>query len=493
MRSWSTIVAILPLYPVLFQVQAQDQQGSGSPYSAYGFGTQSSSTQVAQGLMGLSGVALYDPFSVVRVNPATYASLGRPVFETGAGYRFVRFSDERQQASGSRFDLLGFSLGIPFGGKAWGLALGLNPVSQVGYTLKDSRPLDDGQGKAELVYTGTGGLSRAWAGLAHRVWLRSDTARTPMSLDLGVNFEFVFGNVESSRKAYYTAGQGYYDNAVVGNLVVNAPLVNTGMQYTAQVYAGAKRENDLKARIREAQRRDSAHAANWVAAGKDPTARQVRRIPRMRDLDAWRVRVGAAVESGYELAARAEEFAYLFLLGGRGLETILDTVRFVQGTRGGIQVPVRLAAGVSVYDARWTFSAEYSHRDWTQLTTDLEGLRLRDQLGMASTLAFGASLKPAGRSSGGFHRTVTYRAGVRHTSDYLVVDGRGLEEIGMAFGISAPLFNRQTRSRFNIGMELGEYGTTENSLVRQRFANVMFGITITPDLREPWMQKRRID
>jgi hypothetical protein len=50
-----------------------------------------------------------------------------------------------------------------------------------------------------------------------------------------------------------------------------------------------------------------------------------------------------------------------------------------------------------------------------------------------------------------------------------------------------------TRSRINFGTELGERGTGTNGNVRERFAAVFIGISITPDLREQWFKKRRIE
>jgi hypothetical protein len=77
--------------------------------------------------------------------------------------------------------------------------------------------------------------------------------------------------------------------------------------------------------------------------------------------------------------------------------------------------------------------------------------------------------------------------------DYLVVKNTQLDEIGMSFGMSLPVMGSSTRSRLNIGAELGERGSLENGLLRERFADVYIGISITPDLREQWFKKRRIE
>src|SRR5690349_10382915 len=87
-------------------LRAQGQQGSGSPYSAYGFGELAGATQVSQALMGGVGVALADPFSVSRVNPASYCSLMHTSFEAGGVWRNAHYDTEMVSSKGQRSDLL---------------------------------------------------------------------------------------------------------------------------------------------------------------------------------------------------------------------------------------------------------------------------------------------------------------------------------------------------------------------------------------------------
>ncbi len=74
-----------------------------------------------------------------------------------------------------------------------------------------------------------------------------------------------------------------------------------------------------------------------------------------------------------------------------------------------------------------------------------------------------------------------------------MVGGKQLDEIGMSFGISLPVMGSSTRSRLNFGAELGDRGTTDNGLIQERYAAVYIGVTITPDIREQWFKKRRIE
>ncbi len=200
------------------QLKAQGQQGSGSPYSAYGFGELVGSTQVTQSLMGGTGVALADPFSVSQVNPASYTGLLHTCFEVGVAMRNRLYETEAVSTKGRRTDLLGLTVGVPFGKGKWGLALGVNPVSNVGYKLTDEGSVPEGTVRYE--YTGTGGLNRAFLGFGHTLWQSNDTLNKGGKLTIGANINYLFGAVEESRKAFYPSGSGYYNSTATATLVV---------------------------------------------------------------------------------------------------------------------------------------------------------------------------------------------------------------------------------------------------------------------------------
>jgi len=86
-----------------------------------------------------------------------------------------------------------------------------------------------------------------------------------------------------------------------------------------------------------------------------------------------------------------------------------------------------------------------------------------------------------------------YRAGVRLENEYLQVGNTQLQGRSVSLGLSVPLLAGTTRSRFNVGCELGDRGTREAGLLRERSATLLLGVTITPDVREGWFRKRRID
>lgn len=485
-----TAAAALLLGSLPESLRAQGQQGSGSPYSAYGLGELAGPTQVSQALMGGVGIALADPFSVSRINPASYCGLLHTSFEAGGVWRNARYDTETVSNKGQRSELLGLTIGVPFGRGKWGLALGVNPVSDVGYKLTDHGTVPEGN--VAYVYTGEGGLNRAFIGLGRMLWQSNDTLNKGSKLSFGVNLDYLFGSVIESRKAIYPFSGNYYNSTVLSELVIRSPMVSTGLQFTGDLISLERAKARLVARKEMLAAKDKKDEMDWLNAGKDLKDRKPLKMPK-REAEALRFRIGMAAEIPADLAANRSELVSSWVYTASGIEYTFDTARTINSAKGIVHVPLLLGVGFAVQNSHWTVAAEYRRRDWTELRIDVEGFDNRSTLSTNASYAFGASYRPAGEHSGSFFERSIYRAGIRYSDDYLVVGETQLSQMGASFGLSMPLMNASTRSRLTIGCELGERGTMDNGLIRERYADIYLGITITPDIREQWFRKRRIE
>ena len=469
----------------------QAQQGSGSPYSAYGLGDIIQGEQVSQLLMGGAGTALADPFSVIWVNPASYASLGAPSFEFGASHRYRQFEQSDKAALGTRTDLLGLSIGMPFNRYRWGIAMGLNPVTQVGYSITESNILPNGD-KVDYTYSGNGGLNRAFIGLGRKIWLQRDSLGRGSHLSIGANFNYLFGNVSADRKAYYPRSGNYYNSAVESSTIMRSPMVNAGLQLSGALVGEDAAKARASSRREHLLAKDAQMAAEWSAKGNDPEKRKPVRLPK-REPAALRYRIGLSAELPTNLKARRDELVYGFTRGATGVEFLTDTIRYSEGIDGTLSIPIMPSIGITLYNDFWTITLEHRVRDWEKLRVNAEGIDLGTQLGTVRSTILGTSYRPAGQANGTFFQNTIYRAGIRYTDDYLVISSQQLNEIGMAFGMSMPMMGSTTRSRFNIGVEFGQQGSSGEGLVLERYTTLLIGVTITPDIREKWLQKRRIE
>src|SRR5690606_19683580 len=126
-------------------------------------------------------------------------------------------------------EFMGFSIGVPFANGKWGLALGLTPFSEVDYTSVKQSTFEGGAVKYE--YAGSGGLDRAFFGLARTLYSqRPDSAGNRGShVTLGADFNFIFGNIGQTRDAVYNQVDGYTNTKAFSALVLRGPTADASL------------------------------------------------------------------------------------------------------------------------------------------------------------------------------------------------------------------------------------------------------------------------
>lgn len=496
MHCWNmNTLRALVLLVVASEVQAQNV--SDSPYSAYGFGDLVNAAQIGQMAMGGVGVAVMDPFSVTSVNPASYTTLGSPVFEAGGSWRSATLTTEIREEKRSGAQFTGLSLGVPFGGRKWGIAMGLQPYTSVGYLITEQGATSNGTA-VTYEYLGSGGINRAYLGLGRVLWHRRDSIGTENrrrdtlslgnKLSVGLNFNYLFGGIEQTSRAIYPQSSGFYSTKNFTSLVLRDPSYTVGLLYSSELVSWGREHARLKRRGMRIRERLDAMNAGVADSLKvlDNSAR--------RDTVAWGFHFGATCEFGADLGARYTGLLSTYTLSG-GVEVLRDTIASTDGVRGSVSLPPSYGFGIALtHGSALTITAEMRQRDWRQLRSDVEGWSLPENLGLQRNYALGFAWRPAGsRIDDNLLLNTVYRLGVRYADDYLVVRGTQLNEMAVSAGLSLPVLAKFSRSHITIGGEYGQRGTTADGLINERFTTVFVGITIAPDPREAWFVKRRID
>lgn len=427
---------------------ARAQATSDSPYSAYGFGDQIPPGQATQALMAGTGLGITEPFTVLVGNPASYAALSRPVFEAGAAFRSTRSSSAATSSTLKDANFTGFNIGVPFGRGKWGLALGLAPFSDVGYST--SRTTSFQGGEVTYNYTGSGGINRVFAGLGRSVYQHAADSLGNMGsrVMVGANMDFFFGSVEQTGDAVYPADLGYSNVRTFSSLILRAPGAEASVVW----------QGDLTRK-------------------------------RKRDADNWRWTVGASVQLPTDFRARYSQLVTTYTTNS-GIETIRDTVPSGQEAKGTVTFPVAFGLGVGVSNARWAFTAEAKQRDWTATQVDVPGYALATPLRSAMTLAAAARFRPS--TEGPLYNRIVYRFGLRNAQAAQEVHGQVLATSAATLGLSVPLNAAQTNSWLNLGVEYGQRGTTANELIKERYTMLWLGLTFTPWRGERWFTAPKI-
>jgi hypothetical protein len=423
-------------------------QSSGSPYSAYGFGDLLPAGQTPQALKGGTGLALSEPFSLSFGNPANYAALARPVFDVGFNASTVKSTTDISTASRGSADLTGFSVGVPFGGGKWGIGLGLTPYSNVDYSTSTTVPTADGD--VRFNYSGSGGLDRAFFGVGRSLLPQQydSLGNAGMTLRIGAEFNFLFGNVEQTRDAIYPAFNGFNNTRAFSSLVLRAPTANASVMW----------QGDLTRKV-------------------------------SRDADNWRWGIGISVDLPTAIQAHYNRLAYSFV-SINNIEAFRDSISSTDRLDGTIDLPLGLGLGIGVQNARWAIAAEYRLRDWAATSVNVPEFALPSALSASSTIALGATFTP--QDEGSLFRRAMYRFGLRQTQGPIEVRGHVLTTSAVTAGLSLPINAIQTNSWLHLGVEAGTRGTTTDGLVKEQYTTLWLGITFTPWRGERWFTKPRI-
>lgn len=462
------------------------QTGGNSPFSAYGLGEVVGNTQVPQLLMGGVSVASTDPAGISPINPASYCSLRKTTFETSVVTHLTELSSDGATEAESNTRFLGFSLAIPWRSSRWALALGLLPVTSVGYDITDEGVLSNGVDYRHT-YEGTGGLNRAYAGLAHTIWrAKPDSAgRLQGQLTIGGNFNFLFGSIDQTRKAIYPPSEGYTNLSTYSGLVLSGVTGNFGLQYSNELISMQAMK---RRRVAKEVQRKAEHDARLAA---DPGASLAAPAPVRMPEAPWRYVIGLTTELPSDLTARRELLELSFVLAN-GVETIRDTNYYEEGRKGTLFIPPSFGAGLQAANERWSVQLDVRRRDWSGLQLQVDDYALPSQLRPSMSVQTGASFRPARDRDRSYLKRVIYRAGFRYTSDYLKVGDLQLNEMAVSGGFSLPLSEGNYLSRFHVGAVAGRRGDNDGG-VAERFATFYFGLTLTPNTRERWFSPYRIE
>lgn len=170
------IIVVLMLLTTGF---AMAQEGTTSPYSFFGIGTQKFKGTVENRTMG--GMSVFsDSIHLNLQNPAGVAGLRLVNYSIAGSHKFNTLATdaESQKATTTTLDYL--AIGIPMG--KFGASFGLVPLTSSGFDLQNE------QGTSLTTFEGNGGLNKAFFNLGYEI--------TP-KLSVGVEANYNFGNIES--------------------------------------------------------------------------------------------------------------------------------------------------------------------------------------------------------------------------------------------------------------------------------------------------------
>lgn len=164
---------------------------------------------------------------------------------------------------------------------------------------------------------------------------------------------------------------------------------------------------------------------------------------------------------------------------------IRDTVPGELMTTTHIDLPSNYGIGASFRkDNKFLIGADYSFRQWSETNfPDQQNTSLVN----SSSFNIGAQYIPDPEDFRSYLKTIHYRVGFHHSNTYLQLGGHQLKDYGITFGLGLPFSN--TRSTFNLAIDLGRRGTTDLNLIQEDY--LMFNFSLS--LYDFWFFQRRIE
>ena len=454
---YTTLIKLGTAAALLIFITAQSfaQSDLSSPYSLFGPGIPAPNLSVSQFGMGGSGVALIDQYKMNFANPAALAYYMEPIFETSGAGTFSKFKTNTGSFNNHNFILNNLSLSFPIKRGVWGLTVGLEPYTTVGYDVNTRTPNPVLASDAVTKYSGDGGINQGYLGMAYKIYSKIDSAGNTSSLAIGSNFNFNFGTIDNNRQIYFPDDKATLGLRIHESVLVRDINFDFGIHYQTNL-------------IRKSEVRT----------------------------DYLKFLAGASVSTGADLKAQKNATAYNFsgsyLLPG-------DTLSSLVRQDGRVYLPMRVTAGIGLdyiteKRQRFRFALDYTTQEWSAYTEKFGDNINTYNFQNSQIISTGLEYTPQLGSSK-FLRAVEYRAGFKYEQTNIKIGDTEVNDIGMSFGLSLPLHHRRglTKSAFHISGQYGTYGTTDNGLIQENYFKIFMGFSFTPHFRNRWFVQPKYD
>lgn len=439
----------------LFTINGYAQVDLSSPYSIFGPGIPNQGMTVSQAGMGGSGVALLELYKMNTLNPAALAYHLEPIFETSGVGTFSTFKTNTGSFQNQSFELNNLSLTFPIKRGVWGLTVGLEPYTTVGYDVNTKSPNPNLSSTPLTKYSGDGGINKGYLGMAYKIYDKIDSVGNSSSLAIGSNFNYNFGTIDHNRQISFPEDHSIQGLRIQESILIRDINFDFGVQYQTNLI---KRTNTRS--------------------------------------DYLKLLLGGAYSTGVDLKSQKNSVTHNFNVSP---QLPGDTLSFLQREKGTVNLPARIVVGMGLdyitkKRQRFRFALDYSTQQWSEYSEEFADQKQTFQFRDNQTISTGLEYTPS-LGSTKYLRTVEYRVGFKYQETNLDIEGTAINDVGMSFGLTLPLHHRRglTKSAFHIAGQYGMYGTTEHGLIQEDYFKLYVGFSFTPHFRNRWFVQPKYD
>ncbi|MBL7941680.1 MAG: hypothetical protein JNM00_02885, partial [Flavobacteriales bacterium] len=212
--------------------------------------------------------------------------------------------------------------------------------------------------------------------------------------------------------------------------------------------------------------------------------------------ESLRLQLGVKYAMETDLTARYSELTESFhYFAGQPIS--IDTASFTDDVRSKVTMPMALHVGGGLNYNNTEIGiiqlgVEVHSQDWSGFKLPFETEDGISEITGASSFHAGLQFIPA--SDDNFLGRCSYRVGFRQSDSYLTLRDTRISQQAVSFGLTMPLLYARTWSRFHLGFEYGNNGTTNEGLLKENFMNVMVGFTFSPFFKtDEWFIYRQYE
>lgn len=412
--------------------------GSFTPYSAYGFGDLANPGTAFNKSMGGVGIATRNHRHINILNPAAASARDTLAFMADFGL----FSDNKlfeqggKKSASNTFSIANLVMSFPIY-RTSAMMVGVVPVSGIGYNYTSYLNNPGIIAQTGDVYhsaTGSGAIYEAFAAASVTFWKR---------LSVGAQVNYDFGQLD--RESRQTFSDSSYSGIYIGS---TAQLTGFSGKF------GVQYEHPLGNKSRIAAGATYRTATNYKGY-----------------IESIEYSANSAMSD--TLGYHADTLAH---------------------TPGKLKMASEIGVGVAFYLGD-NFMAEfdYTRSDWRNTGIDNIPAFITNKTTTSKTSVFRTSVAQAFRLGVEwtpnrndiryYFKNVTYRGGLYYKKDYYTVDDHNIYAMGLTLGATFPIY--QWYNGVTVGIELGQRGSLQNNLVRERY----FNISVSFNVHDIWFRK----
>lgn len=276
------------------------------------------------------------------------------------------------------------------------------------------------------IFNGEGGLNQFYIGTGYSINKR---------LSIGVNASYLFGTLNRSKANEFPDSLGFLNTRQTNSITIGSFFINYGIQYKL----------DLS--------------------------------------DKRYLTIGLNGNTASNLNATRSTVAIRYLYQS-GTERLVDTTQNTMDEKGTIVFPMINSLGFAYGEVnKWMLAADVTLGQWSNLKVYGVNQNLKNTF----DFNVGGSYIPNGNAVGNYFKNIEYRFGFNYNKSYISILSEDIQQMSLTCGFGLPL--PKTASRVNLGLELGQRGTTKAGLIKENFIGVYAGFNFC----DKWFIQRKYD